>query len=300
MKRLNACSVGIVAATVLALVIAGSPERAEAETIVVSPADDVQAALDGASPGDKVKFQPGVYTRTPTGPDDDAVFTVNTDNLTLQGPTDAVIDATHFEYGLLVGGGPISPAGCPATAVVGFSIDGFTFRNAEDTGLRLTAVDGFSITGGVYLDNEEYGPFPVCSRNGVIARNFASGHNDAAIYVGDDDNVEVRNNVVTDSVIGIEIENSTNAVVRNKTGRGVSRNLARPARLERATFRSATSSGEFPRIYASVGARPLLGALLGRRPVRCSRRSSTFVSPTGCTLAACHRRIGAAGLKNRR
>ena len=58
-----------------------------------------------------------------------------------------------------------------------------------------TAVDGFSMTGGVYLDNDEYGPFPVCSRNGVIAHNFASGHNDAAIYVGDDDNVEVRNNL---------------------------------------------------------------------------------------------------------
>lgn len=41
------------------------------------------------------------------------------------------------------------------------------------------------------------------------------GHNDAAIYVGNDDNVVVRNNTVTQSMIGVEIENSTNCTVND-------------------------------------------------------------------------------------
>jgi parallel beta-helix repeat protein len=133
----------------------------------------------------------------------------------LRGSRWAVIDATGFEYGIMVGESvDLGPEGCPEPTVSDFRIHGFTIRNADDTGLRLTGVDGYEILGGRYLDNEEYGPFPVCSTRGRIAGNFAAGHKDAAIYVGDDDDVVVEYNVVTRSAIGIEIENSTNAIVR--------------------------------------------------------------------------------------
>ena len=68
---------------------------------------------------------------------------------------------------------------------------------------------------GIYRDNREYGPFPICSTNGLIARNYVSGHNDAGIYVGDDQNTRVVYNVATDNVVGAEIENSVHSTVRH-------------------------------------------------------------------------------------
>src|SRR4029450_2345805 len=61
-----------------------------------------------------------------------------------------------------------------------------------------------------YVDNPVYGPFPVCSRNGLIDFNHVVGGGSAAgpslhtgIYVGDDNQVTVRNNSVTNYVIGL-------------------------------------------------------------------------------------------------
>ena len=96
-----------------------------------------------------------------------------------------MIEATGFEFGILVGENvPLSPAGCPPITVTDFDLFGFTIQNADDSAVRMVGVDGFTMSSGRYFDNYEYGPFPVCSRNGVIKNNFVSGSNDAAIYVG--------------------------------------------------------------------------------------------------------------------
>lgn len=204
--RKNMLAIAILAITMLAI------SSAVARTIVVR-GGLIQDAVDDANPGDTILVRPGIYTGEPGR---DAVVTVNTDNITIRGSRSAVIDATGFEYGIMVGENePIGVDGCPPITVLNFRIKGLTIKNAEDTGLRLVGVDGFRITHGAYLNNEEYGPFPVCSQNGLIAHNFASGHKDAAIYVGDDDQVVVRHNIVKRSVIGIEIENSSNALVRH-------------------------------------------------------------------------------------
>jgi parallel beta-helix repeat protein len=94
---------------------------------------------------------------------------------------------------------------------------GFTIRNADFSGVQLIGVTNFRLWDGVYLDNGEYGPFPICSTHGEIGENFASGHEDASIYVGDDDGILVHDNTVSDNVIGIEVENSTNVVVRGNS-----------------------------------------------------------------------------------
>ena len=186
-----------------------------ARTLIVNSGESIQDAVDAASPGDRILVQPGLYTGTPG---DDAVVEVRTDDLTLRGLPGAVIEARGFRYGIMVGeDAPISAAGCPPITVQGFTIEGFTVRNATDSGLLLVGVDDYSITDGRYIDNDEYGPFPVCSTNGYIARNFASGHKDAAIYVGVDDGVVIEHNTVTQSAIGIELENATNVVVRHNT-----------------------------------------------------------------------------------
>jgi parallel beta-helix repeat protein len=206
--RAPASAPSLLAALSLAALL---PAAAGAATLVVRDGESIQDAVDAASPGDVIHVLPGVYTAPPGT----CVVHVTQSDLTLRGSPNAVIDASGHTFGVCVGElGPLSPAGCPPITVNGFRLEGFTVRDAGHTGAFLIGVDGFELRGGRYLDNDEYGPFPVCSQNGRIVGNFASGHDDAAIYVGDDDGVVVENNVVTDSTIGVEIENSENSIVR--------------------------------------------------------------------------------------
>jgi parallel beta-helix repeat protein len=197
----------------LALALGFLSSGAFARTLVVRPGESIQGAVDEAEPGDTVSVLSGVYTGTPGDP---CVVQVSQSGLTLRGSQSAVIDAAGHTFGVCVGQrGPIGPEGCPPVTVQGFRLEGFTVRDAGFTGVFLVGVDGFELVGSRYLDNDEYGPFPVCSAHGRVAGNFASGHDDAAIYVGDDDGVVVEDNFVTNSTIGVEIENSENALVRN-------------------------------------------------------------------------------------
>ncbi len=184
------------------------------KVIYVVAGDSIQEAVDSAAPGDTIIVAAGYYTGSGVA---DAVVEVGIDGLTLIGKPDAVIDATGYDYAVKVGD---RSSGCLTGDIEGFSIDGFTFQNAENSGVFLANVNDYSMTGGTYLDNAEYGPYPVCSTNGVVAENYASGHNDAAIYVGQSDGALIEKNETIDSVIGIEVENTTNAVVRNNTATG--------------------------------------------------------------------------------
>lgn len=172
---------------------------------------DIQAAIDAARPGDKILVPDGVYA---------GGIVVATSGLTIQGGTGAVIDASGHEYGIRVGTQSIIDPGtqdaeCPPIEIRGFTLRGLTVQNAEDTGVLLIGVSDFRIADGVYLDNVEYGPFPICSRRGAITGNFAAGHGDAAIYVGDSIDVRVVENTVVESVVGIEIENCRGSEIRN-------------------------------------------------------------------------------------
>ena len=177
--------------------------------ITVRNGESIQDAVDLAQPGDTIVVRAGLYTASGGS----AVVEVMKDDITLIGNRNAVIDATGVPFGVRVGA-PVQ-GDCLAGVVKNFKIVGFTIQNAGFTGLQMVNVDGYTATGGTYLDNEEYGPFPVCSTNGTISHNFASGHNDAAIYVGQSDGAVVEFNTVVDSVIGIELENTSNVVVRN-------------------------------------------------------------------------------------
>lgn len=180
--------------------------------------DSLQAALDRARPGDTVFVSDGVYTGSSEG--GEILASVAKDDLTLVGSRDAVIDVSGFEYGLRVGDeGKPSDEGCPQDRIEGFRkvrnfrLFGLTFKNAGDTAVRLVGVERYEIAHGRYIDNKEYGPFPVCSTDGRIHHNFAAGHDDAAIYAGNDIGVRIHDNIAMDSALGVEIENTSDAVV---------------------------------------------------------------------------------------
>lgn len=189
--------------------VAAAPAAGASGRRVIVVTGSIQAAVDAASPGDTVLVPPGTYQ---------GGVVLDKSGITIRGSRAAVIDATGHRYGIQVGTGQVTPGSdgngvCPAVSLQGITIDGLTIRDAGDVGLFMIGVDGFRITGGRYVDNAEYGPFPVCSRHGVIDRNDVSGTDDAGIYVGDDLGVTVRGNRVHGCAIGVEIENSQHSVV---------------------------------------------------------------------------------------
>ncbi|MEH6451199.1 MAG: parallel beta-helix domain-containing protein [Oleispira sp.] len=96
---------------------------------------------------------------------------------------------------------------------------------APKNGIKADGVNGIHITytsaiweenlekGGD--DNGAYGLYPVSSQNVLMENNYSKGSADAGIYVGQSNNIVVRNNIAEHNVAGIEIENSTNADVYN-------------------------------------------------------------------------------------
>jgi parallel beta-helix repeat protein len=60
-----------------------------------------------------------------------------------------------------------------------------------------------------------YGIYPVESSHVLVENSYAKGSNDAGIYVGQSNNIVVRNNIADYNIAGIEIENSNNADVYN-------------------------------------------------------------------------------------
>jgi parallel beta-helix repeat protein len=211
----------VVVLTVLGFAAVVSPAAALAgDTIVVTTT--IQAAVDAAQPGDTIRVPPGTYRES---------VLVDKSHLTIVGSRAAIIDAEGFRTGIRVGTGRISRDGpvptCPPLAVTGFTLRGLTIKHAGFSGVFLIGVDGYRLTGTRYLDNPVYGPFPVCSRNGLIDFNQVVGGGsavgpslDTGIYVGDDHQVTIRHNTVTNYVIGVVVENTINAVVRDNLLRG--------------------------------------------------------------------------------
>ncbi len=113
--------------------------------------------------------------------------------------------------------------------------DDFTIEHLaiEDTiGDALKITDGTDIiirgvrvewTNGPSTENGAYGLYPVQSANILIENSVAIGASDAGIYVGQSDNIVIRNNRAESNVAGIEIENSNRAdvygnIATNNTG----------------------------------------------------------------------------------
>jgi len=201
----------------LALALLGTAllaTAAQAKTIKVVPdgsTESIQTAIDAASEYDTVLVPAGTYT----GP----TVKVGESNITLKGSRGAIIDATGNTFGITVGRKLTFDEGptCPAYSVANFRIIGLTVENADDTGIFLFGVDGFHVTGGSYLNNDEYGIFPRCSREGLINKNSGGGGDDATIYVGVDNGVTVERNMLTNGELGIELESTDNTIVRSNT-----------------------------------------------------------------------------------
>jgi parallel beta-helix repeat protein len=206
---MNRLQLGIVVSLATLATAVAVPATSEARVVKVTTT--IEAAINEASSGDTIVVPPGTYH--------EGNLVVTQDDLTIEGSKGAVLDASGHSIGIRVGAGSITgdPPVCPALSVHDFTLSGLMIKDASFTGVFLIGVDDFRVTGGRYLDNEEYGVFPRCSRDGLIDHNSGSGGEDATIYVGVDDNIRVEHNKLSNGVIGIELENTTNSFVSGNT-----------------------------------------------------------------------------------
>lgn len=166
----------------------------------------IQAAVSAAAPGDVIFVPAGTYTEN---------VQVRTPGLTIVGPRNAVLDGTGLSG---VTGIDVRPA-TGVTSFDGFNLVGLSIRDYRRNGVFLRGVSNYKLLSGQYIDNAEFGLFPVRSTTGLIERNEVSGSNDTGIYVGQSRGAVIRNNLAFDNTIGIEIENSTNMEIRNNITR---------------------------------------------------------------------------------
>jgi parallel beta-helix repeat protein len=103
----------------------------------------------------------------------------------------------------------------------GITIDGFV-----NNGLFTERVDGFTIVDVASVGNKNYGIFPTLSKNGVIARSYASGSDDSGIWVETSENVLVTQNLVEDNVNGFEVSNSDDILLLSNVARNNTVGLA--------------------------------------------------------------------------
>lgn len=93
----------------------------------------------------------------------------------------------------------------PGNAVKTLSVTGVTFRSLEVTWTAMNDTDG------------AYGLYPVQSKDVLIEQCKISGASDSGVYVGQSQEIVVRNNETFGNVAGIEIENSFYADVTGNT-----------------------------------------------------------------------------------
>ena len=171
--------------------------------------EELRIKLETAEPGDVIEVPEGIFNFIRS-------LVMNTDNVTIIGQG---MDKSILSFANQI-------AGAEGLSV---SANNFTIQDLaiEDTiGDALKVNEGNNIvirrvrtewTRGPNVKNGAYGIYPVQTTNLLVEGSIAIAASDAGIYVGQSDNVIVRNNHAEYNVAGIEIENTTNADVFKNT-----------------------------------------------------------------------------------
>lgn len=106
--------------------------------------------------------------------------------------------------------------------VKGITLEGFTVSDSKGDAIKVQGCENVIMrdlettwTNGQLETNGAYGLYPVSSKNVLMEKCEASYAMDAGIYVGQSQNVVVRDNYVHHNVAGLEIENTIVGEVYN-------------------------------------------------------------------------------------
>ena len=170
---------------------------------------DLQLKLILAEPGYTIKLDAGFFPILGT--------------LSMEGKQNIVIKGSGTSSTILNFSNQVEGAqGLSITNCNNITLEDFTVEEAKGDGIKCQYVNGITFRRiktqwlrGPSSSNGAYGLYPVQCENIMIEHCIAIGASDTGIYVGQSNNIIVRNCEVFQNVAGIEIENSIKADVHN-------------------------------------------------------------------------------------
>ena len=166
-------------------------------------------ALISAQPGDTVKIGPGRFELTEG-------LSLDVDDVKVQG---AGAGQTVLSFKGQTGAGEGVLVTSDRVVLEDFAVEDTKGDGVKSKGSDQITFRNLSVvwTGGPKAENGAYGVYPVSSKNVLIDGVYVSGASDAGIYVGQSEDIVVRNSRAEYNVAGIEIENSKRADVTRNT-----------------------------------------------------------------------------------
>lgn len=170
---------------------------------------EVQEAILLAASGDTVCLVDGPFQFL-------GEISVASDGLTLKGVNTQGSERVKLDFSNQISGGNGIHA---VEGTDDFTVEGVELRNPAGDGIRATGAKNITMRQlSVIWDtpkssNGGYGLYPVKSQGVLVEDTFVAGASDSGIYVGQSSEIIVQRNEVTQNVAGIEIENSTDALV---------------------------------------------------------------------------------------
>ena len=162
--------------------------------------EEIQEALIDLEPGDVLTLEPGEYYF-----EDGLSLDVN----------DVIFEGSGIDSTILNFGEQISGAQGLLVTSDGVTLRDFAILDAKGDAIKVIGANGINMirlrtewTGGPKESNGAYGFYPVESKDVLIDGCVAIGASDAGIYVGQSQNIIVKNSTAQFNVAGIEIENS--------------------------------------------------------------------------------------------
>ncbi len=197
------------------LALAACGQKTEAPAADASYQETLMAQLLDAKPGDVIEIPEGTFAF-------DRSLSLTVDGVTIRGKG---MDKSVLSFKNQVAGAE----GLIVTAN-DFTIEDLAIEDPKGDALKISEAENIVIrrvrtewTGGPKTSNGAYGIYPVQTKNVLMEENVAIAAADAGLYIGQSQNVVVRNNRAEYNVAGIEIENTFDAdvygnVATNNTG----------------------------------------------------------------------------------
>ena len=201
-----------------ALGVIGGCGQQQAATPSASPADyekTLRMQLETAKSGDVITIPEGTFPMTRS-------LVLSASGVTIKG---AGMDKSVLSFK-----GQIAGAEGLLVNASNFTIEDVAIEDTKGDALKVNEGSNIVIrrvrtewTGGPSTQNGAYGIYPVMTQNTLVEGSVAIGASDAGIYVGQSQNVVIRNSRAEFNVAGIEIENTIGAdvhdnVATNNTG----------------------------------------------------------------------------------
>lgn len=199
----------------------------DTKTVTVREDQTIQQGVDCAEPGDTILVPPGVYHER---------VIIDLSGITLLGlvseePGMCPVQSADAKWpegddapdwpvldGDIDGDGQKDLTDGVIASGNDFTMGYFVVQNYAGNGVLVEGVRNVTLRHLFTRDTGLYGVYPVRSDNVLVECNVTTLATDAGIYVGQSQDIIVRNNLAYDGVTGIEIENSARAeVYQNET-----------------------------------------------------------------------------------